>query len=91
MDRSAIHYWLALRLVPRLASNKKIILIKRFGLESLFSTKDKRSTLSSANGLTTKQLAAFYQPDWQFIDSIINKSKRCACKKSIHHKNNANF
>ncbi|MCP4325877.1 MAG: DNA-protecting protein DprA [Alteromonadales bacterium] len=77
MDRSAIHYWLALRLVPRLASNKKIILIKRFGLESLFSTKDKRSTLSSANGITTKQLAAFYQPDWQFIDSIINKSKRC--------------
>jgi DNA processing protein len=72
VHKSNIHYWLALKLVPRLAIHKKLALVERYGLKSLFSL-----GLTSANNLTTKQLASFHHPDWQAIDEIINNSKSC--------------
>ena len=69
--------WLALKLVPRLAIHKKIALVDTFDLAALFSFNGKSSILTSANGLSTKQLSAFYQPDWQKISTIIQASSTC--------------
>lgn len=78
MQKSNIHYWLALKLVPRLAIHKKLALVDSYGLTALFSLIKKGSSpLTSANNLTTKQLAAFHQPDWSFIDDIIRASNAC--------------
>lgn len=81
MQQSNIHYWLALKLVPRLAIQKKLALVDAYGLTALFSlSKETPSVLTSSNNLTTKQLAAFHQPDWPFIDSIISASNACSSK-----------
>lgn len=78
MQKSNIHYWLALKLVPRLAIHKKLALVDTYGLTALFSlTKTSISPLTSANNLTVKQLAAFHQPDWPFIDDVIRASNIC--------------
>ncbi len=74
---SNVHYWLALKLVPRLAVHKKIALVETFGLTTLFSFHHHTSTLSSANGLSVNQLAAFHHPDWQLIDKTIQACKAC--------------
>ncbi len=76
-SKSNIEYWLALKLVPRLAIHKKIALVETFGLTALFSLNNKRSVLSSANNLSVKQLHAFHQPDWQQITQIIQASSTC--------------
>jgi DNA processing protein len=73
--------WLALKLVPRLAIHKKISLVDTFGLTALFSFNGKSSILTSANGLSTNQLSAFYKPNWQKISDIIQASS--ACKSAI--------
>jgi len=72
VQKSNIHYWLALKLVPRLAIHKKLALVESYGLATLFS-----SFLTSANSLTANQLAAFNQPDWQTVDEIIKNSNSC--------------
>ncbi|MFT6206311.1 MAG: DNA processing protein [Colwellia sp.] len=72
-NRSASHYWLALKLIPRLASHKKLILVERFGVEKLFYPSQELSSLS----LTQKQVAAIRTPDWSRIADIINASKCC--------------
>lgn len=78
MQKSSIHYWLALKLVPRLAIYKKLALVDSYGLTALFSfSKQPSSILTSAHNLTPKQLGAFHQPDWQTIDDIISNSKDC--------------
>lgn len=80
MQKSNIHYWLALKLVPRLAIHKKLALVDLYGLTALFSlslSDQSSSVLSSANNLTAKQLAAFHYPDWDSIDNIIQKSLEC--------------
>jgi len=74
--KTNIHYWLALKLVPRLAIHKKIALVDAYGLTALFSLPI-LSPLTSANSLTPKQLAAFNQPNWLLIDEIINHSHQC--------------
>lgn len=78
VKRSDIHYWLALKLVPRLATHKKLALVDSYGLTALFSlSQTNTSVLTSANNLTTKQLCAFHQPDWSHIDNIISASEAC--------------
>lgn len=80
MQKSNIHYWLALKLVPRLAIHKKLALVDTYGLMALFSsstTTQTPSIVTSANNLTAKQLTAFNRPDWQAIEKIINNSKQC--------------
>ncbi|PHR80324.1 MAG: DNA-protecting protein DprA [Colwellia sp.] len=76
MKKSNIHYWLALKLVPRLAIHKKLALVDTYGIAALFSL-PALSPLSSAHSLTSKQLAAFNQPNWLLIDDIINNSNHC--------------
>jgi DNA processing protein len=73
VNKTNIHYWLALKLVPRLAIHKKLALVDAYGLEALFSL----SPLTSANSLTPKHLAAFNQPNWLLIDDIIDNSHHC--------------
>ena len=70
------HYWLALKFVPRLAINKKIALVKNYGISSLFSAEHNSSKLTTSHGLTTKQLSAFHYPDWQRIESILLASQQ---------------
>ena len=84
-----IQLWLALKLVPRLAIHKKIALVETFGLVALFPDKNKPSKLTSANGLSTKQLEAFQHPNWQYISKIIQASE--ACKSSIICFNDINY
>lgn len=76
-SKSNIEYWLALKLVPRLAIHKKLALVETYGLTALFSFNNQASVLSSANALNVKQLHAFHQPDWQKITRIIQASDNC--------------
>lgn len=76
MNKTNIHYWLALKLVPRLAIHKKLALVDKYGIAALFSSPT-LSLLTSSNNLTTKQLTAFNQPNWPLIDEIINHSTHC--------------
>ena len=78
MTQTNIHYWLALKLVPRLAIHKKLALVDSYGLTALFSfANNSRSILTSSHNLTSKQLSAFHQPDWNYIDGIVKASDRC--------------
>ena len=72
-DRSESHYWLALKLVPRLASQKKLTLVELFGVEQLFHPSQELSSLN----LTQKQISAIRAPDWLRISNIIDASQRC--------------
>ena len=72
-DRSESHYWLALKLVPRLASHKKLTLVELFGVEQLFHPSQELSSLN----LTQKQISAIRAPDWLRISNIIDASQRC--------------
>ncbi len=76
MNKSRTHYWLALKLIPRLAIYKKLALVDSYGLTELFSSPI-TSLLSTTHKLTSKQLAAFNQPDWSRIDEIIQNSICC--------------
>jgi DNA processing protein len=76
VKKTDVHYWLALKLVPRLAIHKKLALVDAYGLAVLFSLSS-LSPLTSANNLTTKHLAAFHQPNWLLINDIINNSHHC--------------
>lgn len=71
--RSASHYWLALKFIPRLANHKKLTLVEHFGIEQLFQSSQELSSLS----LTQKQIAAIRSPDWQRITDVIEASSRC--------------
>ena len=76
MNKRNIHYWLALKLVPRLAVHKKIALVNTYGITTLFSSA-LLSTLSLEHKLTPKQLLAFKQPNWLLIDEVINNTEKC--------------
>jgi DNA processing protein len=70
---TSVHYWLAVKLIPRLSIPRKLVLVDKFGLEVLFDA----STDLSLSGLTKAQLAAIKQPNWQKINNIIADSIRC--------------
>ena len=72
-DRNESHYWLALKLVPRLASHKKLTLVELFGVEQLFHPSQELSSLN----LTQKQISAIRAPDWLRISNIVDASQRC--------------
>jgi DNA processing protein len=71
--RSPNHYWLALKLVPRLANHKKLTLVELFGVEQLFHPSQELSSLN----LTQKQITAIRAPDWLRISAIIDASEQC--------------
>lgn len=72
--RSNQHYWLALRLVPRLASSVKIKLVEQYNLQGLFALPN--TTLATL-GLSPKQTLALKQPDWPLINGIIARAQLC--------------
>ena len=76
MNKTNIHYWLALKLVPRLAIHKKLALVDTYGIATLFSLPTS-SPLTSAHNLTSKQLISFNHPNWLLINDIINNSNNC--------------
>mgnify|MGYP005992328593 CR=1 FL=1 len=67
-QRSSDHYWLAWKLIPRLASNIKINLLNEFGLADFFQLS--KSSLTSL-GLNQTQISAVCQPNWPKINAII--------------------
>ncbi len=75
-NKSHIELWLALRLVPRLAINKKLALVTEVGIERLF-----QSELSlTSYPLTSKQYAAITLPDWQKVSAVIASCEACGCE-----------
>jgi len=74
--KSASHYWLALKLVPRLALHRKLALVELFGVDQLFHHSQELSSLS----LTSKQVTAIRSPDWQRIENIILSAEQCNSK-----------
>ncbi len=72
-ELSAVHFWLAVKAIPRLANHKKILLVKKFGLTSLFSS----NTDLSESGLTSPQRFAITSPDWDSLSKIISNSAKC--------------
>lgn len=76
MVRSTLHYWLALKAIPRLSVAKKISLAEEVGLEKLFSPAMTLSVL----GLSANQIAAIVRPNWQKIEAIIAACERCHCQ-----------
>ena len=80
-----VHYWLAVKFIPRLATPKKLALVEMFGLEALF---DEHSDLSQSS-LTRPQLAAIQNPNWQRINKIISDS--ALCHSSIIHYDAAEY
>lgn len=74
MSKTTTHYWLALKLVPRLATYKKLALVHEYGLKTLFSSPSQPPILTSANGLSANHLSAFNYPDWPRIDEIIHNT-----------------
>jgi DNA processing protein len=73
--RSVSHFWLALKLIPRLVSHKKLTLVELFGVEQLFNPSQELSSLN----LTQKQISAIRAPDWLKISRIIDDCERCGC------------
>jgi len=74
--KSANHYWLALKFVPRLACHRKLALVELFGIEQLFHHSQELSSLN----LTSKQAAAIRSPDWQKIEDVCNRAMQCDSK-----------
>jgi len=77
VNKTNIHYWLALRFIPRLAVHKKLNLVQSIGLMKLFSllSTEKLTALK----LTEKQQQAILHPDWDKINQIISHSHSCGC------------
>lgn len=77
MPKTALEYWLALKLVNRLVVHKKLLLVETFSLKGLF-------LLSSAQlkqaGLSTKQIEQIISPDWDFIATIKAKTEKIGGK-----------
>lgn len=73
---TTIAYWLAVKAIPRLATDKKLNLVDQFGLVELFLQLP--STLK-ALGLTEKQQLAILQPNWQRIEQLEQTIKTCGC------------
>ncbi|GLX80560.1 DNA-processing protein DprA [Thalassotalea eurytherma] len=67
MPKSPTHYWLAVKLIPRLSHRKKLALVEEFGLFSLFE----KPMALSALPLTDKQKAAIHHPNWLFIEQVL--------------------
>lgn len=72
-ELTSLHYWLAVKAIPRLASHKKIALVNKFGLKTLFTQQGSLSL----SGLTTPQRAAISSPDWHSFSQIIAQSELC--------------
>jgi DNA processing protein len=68
------HYWLAVKLIPRLSTAKKIVLVEQVGLHNLFSA---TSEILIEYGLNTPQRVAILQPNWTRINDIISASIQC--------------
>ena len=66
-------YWLALKLIPRLATAKKLTLVQQFGLEQVF--RQSLNTLVSI-GLSPNQVDAILNPDWLKISNILTSSEK---------------
>lgn len=77
VNKTNVHYWLALKFIPRLAVHKKLHLVQSIGLMKLFSllSAEKLTALK----LTEKQQQAILHPDWVNINQIISHSHLCGC------------
>ncbi|GAA6205523.1 DNA-processing protein DprA [Thalassotalea sp. SU-HH00458] len=67
---------MALKFIPRLAIHKKLALVQQFSLIDLFTQPPPQIKI----GLSEKQYQALISPDWQKIDSIIERVKSLAGK-----------
>lgn len=76
MQRQDVAYWLALKQIPRLSSEKKLALVAAIGIKKLF---DAPPALSSFN-LSQKQIDAIVKPDWQKITQILIACQHCQCQ-----------
>jgi DNA processing protein len=73
MDKTITEYWLALKLVSRLAIHKKLLLVEVFSLTGLFFQSEQ--TLKKS-GLSSQQIQQIIKPDWQRITQIIRQTQQ---------------
>ncbi|GLX78515.1 DNA protecting protein DprA [Thalassotalea insulae] len=66
------YYWLALKLIPRLSIQKKLVLVKRYGIEQLFNQPPSQQQLA----ISEKQYQGIVNPDWFAIEKIIAHSQQ---------------
>jgi len=74
MQQPEAQFWLALKYVPRLALDKKRLLVQQFGITGLFSL---NKTQLQQCKLSAAQTAAILSPDWHKIAKIIEYSAQC--------------
>tara|TARA_R110002094_G_scaffold1936_2_gene8151 strand:- start:2900 stop:4066 length:1167 start_codon:yes stop_codon:yes gene_type:complete len=79
-ELTSVHYWLALKAIPRLASYKKITLVKKFGLKTLFT----QQVDLNQTGLTGAQRSAISSPDWHGLTKVIFDSQLCQSKIIVY-------
>jgi len=70
MHREDLKYYLALLDIPRLNNHTRFKLVKRYGINALFSLSE---TDLTALGLNAKQVQALLNPNWQNIANTINR------------------
>ena len=68
---STHHQWLALRLIPRLASHQALSLLNAYSLEALFSLPIEQL---AGLGLSDKQCQFIANINWSDVEQIIDKA-----------------
>lgn len=66
-------FWLALKLVPRLASHIKCKLVDEYSLQGLFKLTNEQLL---SIGLNAKQQQAISKPDWSYIEKILQQCEQ---------------
>lgn len=77
VTKTNVHYWLALKYIPRLAVHKKLLLVQEIGLMKLFSYSSPQQLATYQ--LTEKQQQAILTPDWNKINDIVQRCMLCHC------------
>ncbi len=72
-QQQILSLWLALERIPRLATSKKLAIVKQFGLSELFQMS---ATSLHKMGLSSSQIQAITQPNWGVIDNCFTQCQQ---------------
>ncbi len=81
VHKTSTEYWLALKLVRRLAIDKKLFLVETFGLAALFVQSEQKLQQC---GLSAQQCHQVISPDWLNITQIIKQTQQCDCEILVY-------
>jgi DNA processing protein len=75
MQKLNVHYWLAVKAIPRLSIQKKLQLVQEHGLTGVFKL---NSQQLQSMGLNNSQINAVINPNWLAISAIVSSSAACS-------------